>query len=121
MLYNHKLPVLKKSVERIKENLNIIFVETLEKYVFLNLTADELYKSFSNYEFRCKDEFYYVISIKLWVTHNLEDRIKYAEHLFGTINCKYFSKILMLENLKSNTGNSILDDIIKQFILKFIF
>ena len=118
MLYNHNLPIIKKAVERIKENLNIIFVETLEKYVFLNLTADELYKSFSNYEFKCKDEFYYVSSIILWITHNIEDRITYAEHLFSTINYKYCSRFLLLENSVINTGNSILDDIIKQVYIK---
>ena len=71
MLYNHNLPIIKKSVERMKENFYLIFVETIEKYVFLNPTADELYKSFSNYEFKCKDEFYYVKSIILWVTYDL--------------------------------------------------
>ena len=109
---------MKTSNKRIKDNLNIIFFESIEKYVFLNLTANDLYKSFSNYEFKCKDEFDYVTSIILWVTYDLEDRIKYAEHLFSTINYKYCSKILMLKNSEIKTGNSILDDIIKQAYFK---
>ena len=101
-----------------EHNFQLIFTESIEKYVYLRLKIDTLKEILKLHKFTAENEYYIIKGIKAWVIYDLYNRITYAETLFSYVNCKSCSKTLMLENEEIDTGNSQLDYIIQQLHLK---
>ena len=114
--YNLSLTV-NNLLERVKKYFNIIFKETIEKYVFLRLSADELHELLKFHYFNSTDEYYFVEGIKLWLKYDLKHRLDNAQSLFSLINCGSCSKDIMLEYIPIDTGNCKLNEIIEQIHL----
>ena len=103
---------------KLKKNLHLVFIESLEKYVFLKIKSTEFQEILKLREFRAKNEYYIMQAISVWIQYNVEERVGDAELLFSYIDCKACSKFLIFENKNINTGNLILNGIIQQLNLK---
>ena len=101
-------------LQKIKSDFNIIFIETIEKYVFLKLSPNDLHEFLKQQHFHSSNEYYFVKGIVLWLTYDLDSRIDNATSLFSLINCRVCDKNMMLDNKLINTGNCKLDLIIQQ-------
>ena len=99
---------------KIKSDFNIIFIETIEKYVFLKLSPNDLHAFLKQRAFHSSNEYYFVKGIVLWLTYDLDSIIDNATSLFSLINCIVCDKNMMLDNKLINTGNCKLDLIIQQ-------
>ena len=101
-------------LQKIKSDFNIIFIETIEKYVFLKLSPNDLHEFLKQRAFHSSNEYYFVKGIVLWLTYDLDSRFDNAKSLFSLINCRVCNKNIMLKNKLINTGNCKLDLIIQQ-------
>ena len=101
-------------LQKIKSNFNIIFIETIEKYIFLKLSPNDLHEFLKQRSFHSLNEYYFVQGIVLWLTYDLDSRFDNAKSLFSLINCRVCDKNMMLDNKLINTGNCKLDLIIQQ-------
>ena len=97
----------------IKNKLESIFKNSIEKYIFLKYTFDELKISLSEHLFIIEDEYSIVKALTIWLQYDLNDRMKYAEELFKFINLNICSNKLMISNKDIDTGNMDLNNIIK--------
>ena len=105
-------------LQKIKSNFNIIFIETIEKYVFFKLSPNDLHEFLRQRAFHSSNEYYFVKGIVLWLTYDLDSRFDNAKSLFSLINCRVCNKNRMLDNKLINTGNCKLDLIIQQLHIK---
>ena len=101
-------------LQKIKSDFNIIFIETIEKYVFLKLSPNDLHEFLKQRAFHSSNEYYFVKGIVLWLTYDLDSRFDNAKSLFSLVNCRVCDKNIMLDNKVINTGNCKLDLIIQQ-------
>ena len=101
-------------LHKIKSDFNIIFIETIEKYVFLKLSPNDLHEFLKQRAFHSSNEYYFVKGIVLWLTYDLDSRFDNAKSLFSLVNCRVCDKNIMLDNKVINTGNYKLDLIIQQ-------
>ena len=101
-------------LQKIKSDFNIICIETIEKYVFLKLSPNDLHEFLKQRAFHSSNEYYFVKGIVLWLTYDLDSRFDNAKSLFSLINCRVCDTNIMLDNKVINTGNCKLDLIIQQ-------
>ena len=101
-------------LQRIKSDFNIIFIETIEKYIFLKLSPNDLQVFLKQRAFHSSNEYYFIKGIVLWLTYDLDSIFYTAKSLFSLINCRVCDTNIMLDIKLINTGNCKLDLIIQQ-------
>ena len=114
IMYSYNMTYVNMYLQKIKSDFNIIFIETIEKYVFLKLSPNDLHAFLKQRAFHSSNEYYFVKGILLWLTYDLDSRFDNARSLFSLINCRLCNKNIMLDNKLINTGNCKLDLIIQQ-------
>ena len=114
LIYKYDLSLkVKDYIIIIKNKLESIFKNSIEKYIFLKYTFDELKISLSENLFRIEDEYSIVKALTIWLQYDLNDRMKHAEELFKFIHLNLCSNELMITNKDIDTGNIDLNNIIK--------
>ena len=103
---------------KVKSQLESVYTETLEKYVFLRTTFTQLLTIISNRELNARDEYAIVKCVVMWVLYNVEDRLTHANSLLELIDCGQCSKSMMLENKSINTSVPLLDKLLQQLHIK---
>ena len=98
----------------IKNKLESIFNNSIEKYIFFKYTFDELKISLSEHLFIIEDEYSIVKALTMWLQYDLNNRMKYAKELFKCVSIHLCSNKLMLANINIDTGNIDLDTILKE-------
>ena len=122
IMYTYNMSSIQMCLEKVKLDFNIIFNETIEKYVFLKLSYINLYSFLNQRHFHSSDEFYFIKGIVLWIKNDIDSRIDNTKSLFSLIDYRLCNKNIMLENKLIDTGNSKLDVLIqKLYILISIF
>ena len=114
IIYSYNMTSVNMYLQRIKSDFNIIIIETIEKYIFLKLSPNDLHEFLKQRTFHSLNEYYIVKGIVLWLQYDLDSRLDNAKSLFSLINCRLFNKNIMLDNKLINTGNCKLDLIIQQ-------
>ena len=97
----------------IKDKLESIFNNSIEKYIFLRYTIDDLKKSLAERLFTIEDEYSIVKALTMWLQYDLSNRMEYADELFKLITVNLCSNKLMMSNTDIDNGNIELDEIIK--------
>ena len=105
-------------ISKPKSQLESVYKETLEKYVFLRTTFTQLLTIISNRELNARDEYAIVKCVVMWVLYDVEDRLTHANSLLELIDCGLCSKIMMLENKSINTNVPLLDKLLQQLHIK---
>ena len=103
---------------KVKSQLESVYTETLEKYVFLRTTFTQLLTIISNRQLNARDEYAIVKCVVMWVLYNVEDRLTHANSLLELIDCGQCSKSMMLENKSINTSVPLLDKLLQQLHIK---
>ena len=103
---------------KVKSQLESVYTETLEKYVFLRTTFTQLLTIISNRELNARDEYAIVKCVVMWVLYDVEDRLTHANSLLELIDCILCSKSIMLENKSINTNVPLLDKLLQQLHIK---
>ena len=103
---------------KVKSQLESVYTETLEKYVFLRTTFTQLLTIISNKELNARDEYAIVKCVVMWVLYDVEDRLTHANSLLELIDCGLCSKSMMLENKSINTSVPLLDKLLQQLHIK---
>ena len=103
---------------KVKSQLESVYTETLEKYVFLRTTFTQLLTIISNRELNARDEYAIVKCVVMWVLYDVEDRLTHANSLLELIDCGQCSKSMMLENKSINTNVPLLDKLLQQLHIK---
>ena len=103
---------------KVKSQLESVYTETLEKYVFLRTTFTQLLTIISNRELNARDEYAIVKCVVMWVLYDVEDRLTHANSLLELIDCSLCSKSMMLENKSINTSVPLLDKLLQQLHIK---
>ena len=103
---------------KVKSQLESVYTETLEKYVFLRTTFTQLLTIISNRELNARDEYAIVNCVVMWVLYDVEDRLTHANSLLELIDCSLCSKSMMLENKSINTNVPLLDKLLQQLHIK---
>ena len=103
---------------KVKSQLESVYTETLEKYVFLRTTFTQLLTIISNRELNARDEYAIVKCVVMWVLYDVEDRLTHANSLLEPIDCGLCSKSMMLENKSINTNVPLLDKLLQQLHIK---
>ena len=103
---------------KVKSQLESVYTETLEKYVFLRTTFTQLLTIISNRELNARDEYAIVKCVVMWVLYDVEDRLTHANSLLELIDCGQCSKSMMLENKSINTSVPLLDKLLQQLHIK---
>ena len=103
---------------KVKSQLESVYTETLEKYVFLRTTFTQLLTIISNRPLNARDEYAIVKCVVMWVLYDVEDRLTHANSLLELIDCSLCSKNMMLENKSINTNVPLLDKILQQLHIK---
>ena len=103
---------------KIKSQLDFVFTETIEKYVFLRIPFTQLLTIISNRELSVLDEYDIVKCVVLWVLYDVEDRLPNANALLEFVDCGMCSKNIMLENKSINTNIPLLDKLLQQLHIK---
>ena len=103
---------------KVKSQLESVYTETLEKYVFLRTTFTQLLTIISNRELNARDEYAIVKCVVMWVLYDVEDRLTHANSLLELIDCGLCSKSMMLENKSINTSVPLLDKLLQQLHIK---
>ena len=103
---------------KVKSQLESVYTETLEKYVFLRTTFTQLLTIISNRELNARDEYAIVKCVVMWVLYDVEDRLTHANSLLEHIDCSLCSKSMMLENKSINTNVPLLDKLLQQLHIK---
>ena len=65
---------------KVKSQLESVYTETLEKYVFLRTTFTQLLTIISNRQLNARDEYAIVKCVVMWVLYDIEDR-RYLYHI----------------------------------------
>ena len=105
-------------LSRVKSQLDAVFSETIEKYVFLNTPFVQLQSIISNREMSVRNEYVIVKCVVMWVLYDVEDRLRHATSLFELVDCGMCSKSMMLENRSINTHVPLLDKLVQQLHIK---
>ena len=114
LIYKYKLSLkVDDYIVIIKNNLESIFNESIEKYIFIRYTFDELKMSLSQHLFTTENEYSIVKALTIWLQYDLNNRMEYVQELFQFITAHLCSNKLMLANTDIDTGNIELDAIIK--------
>ena len=103
---------------KVKSQLESVYKETLEKYVFLRTPFTQLLTIISNRELNARDEYDIVKCVVMWVLYDVEDRLPNANALLELVDCGQCSKIMMLENKSINTNVPLLDKLLQQLHIK---
>ena len=103
---------------KVKSQLESVYTETIEKYVFLRTTFTQLLTIISNRELNARDEYAIVKCVVMWVLYDVEDRLTHANSLLELIDCGQCSKSMMLENKSINTSVPLLDKLLQQLHIK---
>ena len=103
---------------KVKSQLESVYTETLEKYVFLRTTFTQLLTIISNRQLNARDEYAIVKCVVMWVLYDVEDRLTHANSLLELIDCSLCSKNMMLENKSINTNVPLLDKLLQQLHIK---
>ena len=103
---------------KVKSQLEFVYKETLEKYVFLQTPFTQLLTIISNREFNARDEYAIVKCVVMWVLYDVEDRLPNANSLLELVDCGLCSKSMMLENKSINTNVPLLDKLVQQLHIK---
>ena len=103
---------------KVKSQLESVYTETLEKYVFLRTTFTQLLTIISNRQLNARDEYAIVKCVVMWVLYDVEDRLTHANSLLELIDCSLCSKSMMLENKSINTNVPLLDKLLQQLHIK---
>ena len=103
---------------KVKSQLESVYKETLEKYVFLRTPFTQLLTIISNRELNARDEYDIVKCVVMWVLYDVEDRLTHANSLLELVDCGLCSKIMMLENKSINTNVPLLDKLLQQLHIK---
>ena len=103
---------------KVKSQLESVYTETLEKYVFLRTTFTQLLTIISNRQLNARDEYAIVKCVVMWVLYDVEDRLTHANSLLELIDCSLCSKSMMLENKSINTNVPLLDKFLQQLHIK---
>ena len=103
---------------KVKSQLESVYKETLEKYVFLRTPFTQLLTIISNRELNARDEYAIVKCVVMWVLYDVEDRLTHANSLLELIDCGLCSKSMMLENKSINTNVPLLDKLLQQLHIK---
>ena len=114
IMYSYNMSYIQKYQDKIITDFNIIFNETIEKYVFLKLSFNDLYDFLKQRSFHSPDEYYFVKGIVLWLKYDIDNRLDNSQSLFSLINCRLCNKYNMSENKIIDTGNCTLDLIIQK-------
>ena len=101
-------------------NHDLLFEETLEKYVFLRLSFDELKLKLVNREFTINDGYDIVRSLTIWCQHDIIERLAVSADLFELININKCSKEMAMNYKNVDTNNSVLDKIVQNINLKIL-
>ena len=101
-------------------NHDLLFEETLEKYVFLRLSFGELKLKVINQEFAINDEYDIVRSLVLWCQYDINERVYLSTYLFKLIDINKCSKEIAIKYKNVNTNNSVLDKIVQNINLKIL-
>ena len=96
----------------IKNKLESIFNNSIEKYIFLKYSYDELKISLSDRLFTIENEYVIVKALQMWLKYDLNNIMKYSKVLFKLIHIHRCSNTLILSNTNIDTGNIMLDKII---------
>ena len=103
---------------KVMSQLESVYTETLEKYVFLRTPFTQLLTIISNRELNARDEYAIVKCVVMWVLYDVEDRLPNANSLLELVDCGQCSKIMMLENKSINTNVPLLDKLLQQLHIK---
>ena len=103
---------------KVKSQLESVYTETLEKYVFLRTPFTQLLTIISNRELNARDEYAIVKCVVMWVLYDVEDRLPNANSLLELVDCGLCSKSMMLENKSINTNVPLLDKLLQQLHIK---
>ena len=103
---------------KVKSQLESVYKETLEKYVFLRTPFTQLLTIISNRELNARDEYAIVKCVVMWVLYDVEDRLPNANALLELVDCGQCSKIMMLENKSINSNVPLLDKLLQQLHIK---
>ena len=103
---------------KVKSHLESVFTETLEKYVFLQTSFEQLLTIISNRELNARDEYVIVKCVVMWVIYDVEHRLPHANALLQHVDCSLCSKSMMLENKFINTNVPLLDKLLQQLHIK---
>ena len=103
---------------KVKSQLESVYTETLEKYVFLRTPFAQLLTIISNRELNARDEYAIVKCVVMWVLYDVEDRLPNANSLLELVDCGLCSKSIMLENKFINTNVPLLDKLLQQLHIK---
>ena len=103
---------------KVKSQLESVYTETLEKYVFLRTPFIQLLTIISNRELNARDEYAIVKCVVMWVLYDVEDRLPNANSLLELVDCGLCSKSMMLENKSINTNVPLLDKLLQQLHIK---
>ena len=103
---------------KVKSQLESVYKETLEKYVFLRTPFTQLSTIISNRELNARDEYAIVKCLVMWVLYDVEDRLPNANSLLELVDCGLCSKSMMLENKSINTNVPLLDKLLQQLHIK---
>ena len=103
---------------KVKSQLESVYTETIEKYVFLRTTFTQLLTIISNRQLNARDEYAIVKCVVMWVLYDVEDRLTHANSLLELIDCSLCSKSMMLENKSINTNVPLLDKLLQQLHIK---
>ena len=114
IMYSYNMTSVNMYLQKIKSDFNIIFIETIEKYVFSKLSHNDLHEFLKQRTFHSSNEYYFVKGILLWLQYDLDSRFDNAQSLFSLIDCRLCNKNIMLDNKLINTGNCKLDLIIQK-------
>ena len=79
---------------KVKSQLESVYTETLEKYVFLRTTFTQLLTIISNRELNARDEYAIVKCVVMWVLYDVEDRLTHVNALLELVDC---GKSMMLK------------------------
>ena len=79
---------------KVKSQLESVYTETIEKYVFLRTTFTQLLTIISNRELNARDEYAIVKCVVMWVLYDVEDRLTHVNALLELVDC---GKSMMLK------------------------
>ena len=118
-IYTYEMEISPEEILlKVKSQLESVYKETLEKYVFLRTPFTQLLTIISNRELNARDEYAIVKCVVMWVLYDVEDRLPNANSLLELVDCGLCSKIMMLENKSINTNVPLLDKLLQQLHIK---
>ena len=118
-IYTYEMGISPKDILlKVKSQLESVYTETLEKYVFLRTPFAQLLTIISNRHLNARDEYAIVKCVVMWVLYDVEDRLPNAKALLELVDCSLCSKSMMLENKSINTSVPLLDKLLQQLHIK---